>query len=290
MPASGVARNARLLTEAANPLRLARWLGSNFIARCTSIGDILAILWASFLLAARPQSWSPPVRTIFARQLLFSCVDAFFVACRFGAAVGILVIVQAALWIDTLGVGIDTITPMLRQIIIREIAPLLACLVVIGRSGVAISTELATMLVNGEIEVLEAQGIDPMTALVMPRVLGIIISVFCVALILVCSMILTGYAIGWSMGAIRDNWGTFLDSIIRGLASLDLLFFLSKTLVAGGFAGAICCNDGLSVRGTLSDVPRVSSRSGIRALTAVFIVSAVLSILIYRRILVFNLF
>ncbi|MDA8744766.1 ABC transporter permease [Rubripirellula amarantea] len=265
------------------------YLGAQVLRRCATFTSIFAILSATVMLACRPGTWTPPVRAIFARQLLFTSVDAIFLTVRFGAAVGILLIVQAALWIDTLGVTTDVIAPMLWRAIVREIAPLMACMVVIGRSGIAISTELAMMLVNGEIEVLDSQGIDPMTCLVMPRILSIIISVFCLAVILATTMIVTGYVIGWSVGSIRLPWSDFLQVIIREFTSLDLLFFVPKTILAGAFAGAICCIDGLNIRGSVSDVPRVSSRSGIRALTAVFGVSAVLSLLIYGRILVFKI-
>ncbi|TWU41122.1 putative phospholipid ABC transporter permease protein MlaE [Novipirellula artificiosorum] len=268
---------------------MTEFLGNQFLGRCGTIASILAILWATVKLALRPQSWTPPVRGVLARQLLFTGVDGIAVACRFGAAVGVLIIVQAALWIDALGVTTDIIAPMLWRAIVRELAPLLACMVVIGRSGIAISTELATMLVNGEIEVLDAQGIDPMTALVMPRIISMVVSVFGLAIIIASSMVVTGYVIGWSMGAIHVSWTTFLDGIIREFNSLDLLFFVPKTVIAAAFAGAICCIDGLNVRGSITDVSRVSSRSGIRALTAVFFVSAVLSVLIYGRILVFKI-
>jgi len=265
------------------------YLGRDVIHRFTTVTSILAILWATFALAIRSNSWTPPIRSIFSRQLLFTCVDAIFVTVRFGAVVGVLIIVQATVWIDAFGITTDVIAPMLWRGIVRELAPLLACLVVIGRSGIAIATELATMQVNGEIEVLDSQGIDPMTALVMPRILSMIISVFCLALVLASAMIITGYVVGWSMGTIRMPWNTFLNSILREFNFVDVAFFVPKTIIAGGFAAAICCLDGLSVRGTLTDVPRVASRSGTRALTAVLAVSAVLSVLIYGRILVFKI-
>lgn len=271
------------------PLRSAEFFGRQFLGRCKTIASVLAVLWAAATLAARPASWTPPIRTVLSRQLLFTAVDAIPLVIRFGAAVGILLIVQAALWIDALGVTTEIMVPMLWRAIVRELGPLLACLVVIGRSGVAISTELATMVVSGEVEVLDAQGIDPMTALVMPRILAVTISVFALAIVMSIAMIVTGYSIGWLMGAIRLPWSTFVNNVLRQFNSIDVVFFFSKTIVAGAFAGAICCLDGVSVRGTLTDVPLVSSRSAIRALTAVFAVSAVLSLMIYGRLLVFKI-
>ncbi len=270
-------------------VQTAEFLGSQFLGRCGTVTQIFALLWATAFLAARPTSWTPPVRAIFLRQLLYTGVDGIAVTLRVGAAVGVLLIVQAALWVDSLGITTDVIAPLLWRSIVRELAPLLACLVVIGRSGIAISTELATMYVSGEVEVLDAQGIDPMTCLVMPRVLSVIISVFCLAIVMATSMIVTGYVIGSAMNAIRIPWGNFLDGIAREFSSLDLLFFVPKTTISGAFAAAICCSDGLSVRGTMTDVPRVTSRSGIRAMTAVFAVSATLSVLIYGRFLVFKI-
>lgn len=271
------------------PIQAVEFVGKQFVGRCQTIASVLAVLWAAVTLAIRPASWTPPTRTVLSRQLLFTAVDAMPLVLRFGAAVGILMIVQAALWIDALGITTELIVPMLWRAIVRELAPLLACLVVIGRSCVAISTELATMVVSGEVDVLDAQGIDPMTNLIMPRILSVTVSVFCLAVLMSISMIVTGYVIGWAMGAIRVSWSSFLDNIVQQFNSVDLLFFATKTVIAGAFAGAICCLDGVSVRGTLTDVPRVSSRSAIRALTAVFAVSAVLSILIYGRLLVFKI-
>ncbi|MBL6724811.1 MAG: ABC transporter permease [Rubripirellula sp.] len=272
------------------PTQILDSLGGAVVRRCQAIISILSLLWASFTLAVSPRSWTEPVRGVMARQLLFTGVDGTWSAIRFGAAVGILLIVQAALWVDAIGITTDLIAPMLWRAIVRELAPLLACLVVIGRSGIAISTELATMRVDGELDVLDAQGIDPMTSLIMPRITSMVFSVFCLALISSTSMIMTGYVCGRAVGVIRVSFLSFLDQLIGQVHSLDLLFFLPKTIVAGAFAAAICCIDGLSVKATITDVPRVSSRAGIRALSAVFIISAILSILIYGRILIFEVF
>jgi len=258
------------------------------VRRCQAVASILSLIWASFSLAFTPRSWSQPVRSVMARQLLFTGVDGTWAAMRFGAAVGVLLIVQAALWVDAIGMTTEMIAPMLWRVIVREVAPLLACLVVIGRSGIAISTELATMRVDGELEVLDAQGIDPMTSLVMPRVTSMVFSVFCLALITATAMILTGYVGGRAVGVIRVSFVGFVDQLVGEIDTLDLLFFVPKTIVAGAFAAAICCLDGLSVKATITDVPRVSARAGIRALGAVFIISAILSILIYGRILIFE--
>lgn len=291
---------SRLTLRTFDPFRLAvarvvGWLwhffgevGDLFFDRFGRISSIASVLWTSLALALNPSSWTYPVRNVFSRQVLFTAVDAIPAALRFGGAVGILLIVQAAMWIDAAGVSTDIVAPILWRSIVREIAPLLACLVVIGRSGIAISTELATMRASGEVEVLDSQGIDPMTFLVMPRVLAVMISVFCLAIITAVTTVVTGYVVGFAMEAIHTSWREFYAEISGNFEVGDLAFFLSKTMVAGGFAGVICCLEGVNARGSMTDVPRIASRAGIRALTAVFAVSAILSILFYNKILIFQ--
>ncbi len=256
--------------------------------RCNQVVGSVATLGATFQLAIQPRTWSPVVRGVFSRQVLFTAVDAIPAALRFSAAVGLLLIVQAAMWVDMLGVPSEIVSPILWRSIVREIAPLLACLVVIGRSGIAISTELASMRVGGEFEILDSQGVDPMTYLVMPRVLAVTISVFFLAVIVAVTMVVTGYAVGAVMGVIRIAWKDFFWEISSHFVLQDLIFFGSKTLLAGGFVGVICCLEGVSIRGAVTDIPRVASRAGIRAMTSVFVVSAVLSILFYQRFLIFK--
>ncbi len=268
--------------------RMSESLGGVFFDQCRRVASSMAAFCAAMILALRPHSWSPPVRATFARQMLFSAVDAIPSALRFAAAVGVLLIVQVAIWIDQVGMSSEVVAPLLWRVIVREIAPLLACLVVIGRSGIAISAELGTMRASGEVEVLDSQGIDPMTFLVMPRVLAVMLSVFSLAVVIALTMVISGYAVGASMDAIRTTWTGFFAEISQNFDLQDLVFFASKTLIAGGFAGVVCCLEGMSVTGTLTDVPRATSRAGIRALTAVFAVSATLSILFYDRFLIFS--
>ncbi|MEM6469927.1 MAG: ABC transporter permease [Planctomycetota bacterium] len=268
--------------------RIAESLGRAFVNRWSKTATTVAVLLATLGLAIRPSSWTPPVRAVLARQMLFTAVDAIPAALRAAAAVGVLLIVQASIWIDMVGVSTEVIAPIIWRSIVREIAPLLACLVVIGRSGIAISAELGTMRAGEEVDVLDSQGIDPMTFLIMPRVLAVMFSAFCLAVIIAVTMVVTGYAVGAWMEAIRNTWEDFLTEISRNFDFPDVVFFATKTLVAGGFAGAICCVEGISVRDVTTDVPRVTSRAGIRALTAVFAVSAFLSILFYDKFLVFQ--
>jgi phospholipid/cholesterol/gamma-HCH transport system permease protein len=222
-------------------------LGAAFLSRCLGIANILAVLSATGRLAIQPRLWTPPLRATFARQILFTCIDGIPASVRFAAIFGVLMIVQVAMWMEMIGLTTEVMAPMLWRMVVRELAPLLACMVVIGRSGVAIATELAAMRVGGEIEVLDSQGVDPMTYLVMPRILSLVLSTFCLAFVIASTIVATGYFVASVMNVIQVPWSDFLRDVSKNMTPADAVFFVSKTLIAGAFAGAICCLTGLPV-------------------------------------------
>jgi phospholipid/cholesterol/gamma-HCH transport system permease protein len=69
----------------------------------------------------------------------------------------------------------DLVANLVAFSILREIGPLITAVIVIGRSGSAITAELGTMKVAEEIEALNVMGIDPVKFLVVPRLLAMII-------------------------------------------------------------------------------------------------------------------
>jgi len=233
----------------------------------------------------RPWCWSRAVWDVFVRQLLFSAVDAVGFATRIAIAVGVMVVVQAEMWLEAVGQR-DLLGPLLLNVLVREFAPLLANFVVIMRSGTAITTELANMRVNGEVDVLDSQGLDPMTYLVMPRVLAAPIAVVCLAVLFVVVSFASGYLMGVLLGTISGGPWLFFEEILGSVGWEELLFFVPKTLISGLFVGAICTMQGLSVRGAVTEVPQAVVRSAVLSLSAVFFVAAIMSLVIYGRFLI----
>lgn len=262
-------------------------LGSGAVGAWEYASFLVAALGAVLWLALLPSTWRRTVRNVLARQLLFTAVDGLAFCMRIAAAVGIMLIVQAELWVRNTG-GQGLLGPLLFQAIVRELGPLLASFLVIVRSGNAITTELAGMRLAGEVDVLDAQGIDPTIYLVVPRAVGVSLSVFLLAVVFVATTFVSGYVVGMLMGVMSRGPAAFFDQLFAAAGREDLYFFLPKTLLVGLVVGTICAVEGLSVRRAATEVPQAASRSATRSLTAVFAVSAVLSLLLYGRILIFE--
>lgn len=66
--------------------------------------------------------------------------------------------------------------------VIRELGPLLTAFIVVGRSGTAIATELGNMSVNREVTALRLMGIPISRFVIMPRMVGMVVSMICLTL------------------------------------------------------------------------------------------------------------
>ena len=263
-------------------------VGDAIASRLNQYVDLVGIIVQSF-----PDlifNWSRrSIRSVVSRQLLYTFFDAIPVALRIGGAAGMLLIVQAAMLSESLGGDTEAVLPTIITTTIRDLAPLIASLIVIGRSGSAIATELSIMEITEEAELIGSLGIDPMPYVVMPRIVATTLSIPMLAMIILVAMFTTGYVVGLLINVIRMEPLAYIDTICRSLTVDDAWFFFPKTFVTGAVIGAICCIEGLQVKTALTETPRVASRTGVRCLTAVFFISALLSFLLYGKFLVFDL-
>jgi phospholipid/cholesterol/gamma-HCH transport system permease protein len=265
------------------------WLGGAVVQYVSQITYILSVVAGAVILFVPTMIWNRAVRDVFMRQMLFTAIDGSRMAISMGFSVGVILIVQTVKSLNEYGQSLEYIAPFLLSITVGELAPLIANLLVIGRSGIAITTEMANMRVLGEVDVLEGQGIDPMTYLIMPRVIATAISVFCLALIVLVAMYVSAYLVGSLTGDIFDGFGDFSRGILRKFGSQnEVVYFLAKTIVTGLFIGAIVTTEGLKARRVATDVPRLASSSGVAALTAFFVVNALLTLVISNRFLIWK--
>lgn len=255
-------------------------LGEAAVIRTRRVTTLTAVVWSVLAVAVNPRRWTRPVRNVLARQILFTGIEAVPFMMLAGCMAGIVIVVEVQFWLREVGQS-GLLGPMLAAIVIREAAPLIANFIVIGRSGSAIATELGNMQVKGEVRVLDAQGLDPFLYLVVPRVLGMALSVFCLAVVFIIVSLAGGFLCGVLVGANTGIPGLFARSILTAVTPADILNLVAKTLVPGLLTGAICCIEGLGVGAAITEVPQATTRALVRSVAALFIVTALVSVLTY---------
>lgn len=255
-------------------------IGSRVRSGWRGVRQVAAVIWAVLCLGVKPRSWPRTIRNVLARQILFAGVEALRFVALIALMVGVSVVVQAQLWLGKLG-QTELLGPILVAVIVREAGPLLVNFVVIGRSGTAIATELANMRVSGEVRVLDAQGIEPLAYLVMPRVVGIVVAVLGLTIAFIGVSFVSGYLSGMLIGVSPADPMIFINSIFGAMKRTDFANVLAKTMAPALLTGAICSTEGLGVQGAITEVPQAATRSVVRSVAALFVVSAVVSVLTY---------
>ncbi len=216
---------------------------------------------------------------VMVRQILFTGVDALAFTGLIATLVGLSVVLQAQL---NLAAGdADLLGKLLVFALVRELGPLVASLIIIGRSGTAVVVELANMRVSREIDTLEALGIDVFEYLVVPRMGGITISIFCVSMFFVAVSLMVGLAGGIVFSANAMTVMEFIDVLSNNLRAVDVVLFALKTIPGGLMIASIACLEGLRAGPEITDVPRAATRGTVTGISALFLWSAVVSALAY---------
>ncbi len=255
-------------------------LGSGVIQGYNRLRYLLSILWSVLSLGLLPDSWRRTTRSVLARQILFTGVDAVGFVVLVAFLAGISIVVQAQVWMSRLG-QLELLGPLLVTVVAREVGPLLVNFIVIGRSATATAAELAGMRVRHEVNVLDAQGVDPLLYLVMPRALGMAICVLCLTVLFVLVSFATGYVCGALLGTGPQDPAIFSRSVIRGFAPGDFLNLLAKTIFPGLMTSIIACVEGLSVEGVATDIPQAVTRTVVRSTLSLLVISVIVSVLTY---------
>src|SRR5688572_22041825 len=186
-------------------------------------------------VATMPRS----VRRLFGRvlvmQVRFTAVDAMPIIAGLALLIGALVIAQAHAQAVRFGAS-EALGRLLATIIVRELGPLFAAIIVVARSGTAIASELATSRVMGEVTALEALGVDPVQYLVIPRLAGCAISVALLAIYFDAIAIIGG--MGATAWLAQLSPTDYLESLRMGMSAWDVgLVILKGALFGLGTAG-----------------------------------------------------
>jgi phospholipid/cholesterol/gamma-HCH transport system permease protein len=263
------------------PLQTLAAVGSFACTRWDELRHAAAVIGTVFLAAVRPRSWMPPVRKALTHQILMAGVEPVGFVCVLAAVVGISVVVQLTFWTGEAGQS-QLLGPLLVAVVARELGPVLINLVVIVRSGSAMTTALGVLKISGQVRVMEEQGQDPFLHLVMPRVLGAAVSTFCLTIVFILAAFASGFLFAAWSGKGSGDLLLFANTLARALHPKDVFNILAKSILPALFASASCCIGGLGVGQSFTEIPQATQRVLTRSVAGLFVISATTSLLTYR--------
>jgi phospholipid/cholesterol/gamma-HCH transport system permease protein len=160
------------------------------------------------------------------------------------AALGLLVIGQTVSWLTRVG-AIDYLGTIMVIVVVRELGPLATALLVLARIGTANVIELGTARATGEVEALEALGIDPVHYLIVPKVIGMALGTFALTVYLILGALFSGYL--WAF--VQDvplRPEDYVHQLAGALSGVDFVLLALKTLAFGSIIALVTCYHGLA--------------------------------------------
>ncbi len=153
--------------------------------------------------------------------------------------------------------------------LVRELGPVLTAVVVAGRIGSGIASELGSMLVSEQINAMRALGTDPIKKLVTPRVFASIAMV--PVLTIICDLIgvLGGFFIAVFLLGISPT--LYLTSAYEELTYSDLVQGLLKPPIFGFIVSLVGSYCGLRTYGGTQGVGRSTTQSVVTSMILIFV-------------------
>jgi len=211
-------------------------------------------------------------------QIRFTGQDALWLVSGTALLLGAVTLIQAFSQLSGLGAE-HYIGVLMVLIILRELGPLLTAILVIGRSSTAIAAELGAMQLNGEVDALAVHGVNPYQYLLLPRWLGVLISMFLLVVCFDTAALMGGFLVAKFKYGV--SFGFFMDSVRQTLSNRDFAATLLKITL---FAGAItfhACHFGLRIQRSQTEIPQAVTKTVVSALVAVFALDGLIAALFY---------
>jgi phospholipid/cholesterol/gamma-HCH transport system permease protein len=164
--------------------------------------------------------------------------------------------------------------------IIREIGPLLAAILVAGRSGSAITAELGVMRVTQELDALTALGISHTIRLVLPKVIALLIALPLLIVWTDAIALLGGFLS--AQFALELGLWQFFAELPAAVPIANFWIGLTKGVVFGALIAFIACHYGLRIQPNTQSLATETTNSVVTAITLVILVDAVFAILFWE--------
>jgi phospholipid/cholesterol/gamma-HCH transport system permease protein len=228
------------------------------------VGDMMILTGKTITSALRPPY---PYGVEFVQQFLFAlklCWAPLIIstlAVSYGAP-GL----QSANFLTLFG-AIDRLGGFFVLAVVREFAPFLCAIIVVGVAGTAITADLGARKIREELDALQVLGVDPVKNLVVPRFLALMV----VTALFDVFAILAGLA-GGLIAAVTNGAtvGQFTATFLTNASTTDLWGSVLKCTMFGAITAIVCCYKGMTAAGGAEGVGRAVNQAVVIGILAIF--------------------
>lgn len=236
------------------------------------------ISFTGFVLYALYKSLLNPKKirfTSFVYHIQHCALNAAGIIALTSLLVGVVLAYQAAYQLGRFGANIF-IVDLVGISATREIAPLIAAIVIAGRSASAYTAQIGVMKINDEINAMRTMGFHPIYFTVLPRVLALTFSMplivaFADAVSIFGGMVVADLNLG-------INYFEFIRRFKEAIDAKHIIIGIIKAPMFGFLIGLIACYRGLGVKNTTESIGIYTTKSVVNAIFWVIAFDAIFSI------------
>src|ERR1700722_13531577 len=204
-------------------------------------------------------SVQPPYKLrLLIRQMRSIGAESFFLVGLIGLFTGMVLGLQGYNTLSRFG-SEGALGTVVALVLVRELGPVLAALMVTARAGSAMAAELGSMQATEQVDALAVMAINPIQYLVSPRVIAGIVSFPLLTSIFDVIGIWGGYLIG--VGLMGAPGGSYLNGIAQNMSGHDIMSGLYKALVFGVVVMWVCCYKGYHAQRMATGVSRATTEA-----------------------------
>ncbi|MCP4551615.1 MAG: ABC transporter permease [Bacteroidetes bacterium] len=221
----------------------------------------------------------PDKGSVFRKQLIYEFqslgVESLGIVLFISAFMGGIVALQTAYNIDSPLIPLSTVGFAARQSIILEFSPTIISLILAGKVGSRIASEIGTMRVTEQIDVLKVMGINPANYLILPKITAAVI----INPVLIILSILISLFGGWLAVSLSGTVSTqdFITGLRMDFDSFTIYYAVIKTIVFAFIITSVSGYYGYSTMGGAIDVGRSSTRAVVSSSIIIIIFDLILT-------------
>lgn len=235
----------------------------SFLGECTLIGLSLTL---------RPWRWRIPAMLSVVEQ---AGANALPIIGLLSFLLGVVIAYQGGAQLKTYGANIFVVE-LTTLTLVRELGPMMAAIIVAGRTGSAFAAEVATMRVREEVDALVVMGLSPIEVLVLPKLAGLVIALPLLTIFADAAGIFGGMVMATAL--LDVSMSDFVHRIPTAVSLTSFLIGLIKAPVFAAVIALVGCFQGFRASGGADSVGRQTTAAVVESIFLVIVIDAAFSI------------
>ncbi|MGL4293076.1 MAG: MlaE family ABC transporter permease [Bacteroidales bacterium] len=237
----------------------------------SNLGQYMLLMGKVF---SRPDRWS-----VFFKQLIQEVykliLDSIWIVVIISVFIGAVITIQTQLNMNSPLFPRYTVGLATRDVLLLEFSSAIMCLILAGKVGSNIASEIGTMRVTEQIDALEIMGVNSANYLIMPKIAAMVIFIPLLVVLSMFTGIFGGYLVGLFTNMISAS--TYIYGIQTMFIEYYVWYSIQKSLVFAFIIASIASYYGYNVKGGALEVGKASTNAVVMSSIIILLFDVILT-------------